>query len=169
MLIGFVVYRWRLAAADEVQTDSVNLWPHPQIAIDIDPDSGPALITIEYRIDLAKTEEFIAVMRHQRTIRLRDGAVFWGLFVDANQPDRFVEHFVNETWVEHLRQHERLIASDAIYDSQAKSFNLGDTLHITHLISADAVAGRNVGTFKREAHAANGTNEAEPMLKKVQL
>ena len=169
MLVGFAVYRWRLAAADEVRTDPVDLWPHPHIAIDIDPDSGPALITVEYRIDLARTEEFIAAMRHQRIIRLRDGAVFWGLFVDANQPDRFVEHFVNETWVEHLRQHERLIASDAVFESRAKSFHLGKERHITHLISADAIAGRNVGSFKRGAPAANDDIETEPTLKKVQL
>ncbi len=76
MLAGFAVYRWRLAAADQVDTDPVDLWPHPQIAIDIDPESGPALITVEYHIDPAKTEEFIEAMRQQRVIRLRDGAVF---------------------------------------------------------------------------------------------
>jgi MFS family permease len=169
MVVGFAVYRWSLAAADEVKTDPVSLWPHPEVAIEIPPDSGPALITVEYRVDTTKTAEFITVMRDLRTIRLRDGAVFWGLFVDANQPDRFVELFVNETWVEHLRQHERMIASDAIYDSRAKAFDLGGKRHVTHLISADAIAGRNVGTFKREGLPPEGTPSAEAILKKVQL
>jgi len=169
MLAGFVVYRWRLAAADGVKTDPASPWPHPRTAIDLDPDSGPALVTLEYRINPAKTEEFIGVMRKIRTIRLRDGAVFWGLFVDTAQPDRFVEHFVTETWVEHLRQHERMIASDVVYESHAKSFHLGGAPHVTHLISADAVAGRNVGSFKRTGNTANGVLEAEPALKKVQL
>lgn len=168
MLAGFAAYRYRLAAADEVKTGAVSPWPHPRTAIDISPESGPALITIEYRINPAKTEEFVSVMRRLRTIRLRDGAVFWGLFVDTAQPDRFVEHFVTETWVEHLRQHERLIESDVVYERRAKSFHLGDAPHVTHLISADAVAGHNVGTFKR-AGDTNGIIEAEPTLKKVQL
>jgi MFS family permease len=168
MLTGFAAYRWRLAAADAVETDPISLWPHPKIAIDIDPNTGPALITVEYLIDPQRTEEFISVMRHQRIIRLRDGAVFWGLFVDANQPDRFVEYFVNETWLEHLRQHERLIASDAEYEERAKSFSADATVHITHMISADAIAGRNVGTFTRNAgRTTTVVVEPEPALRKV--
>ncbi len=114
MLVGFALYRRRLADADAVKADSVDLWPHPQVVMEINPDSGPALISVEYRIDPARTEDFISVMRQQRMIRLRDGAIFWGLFVDLNEPDRFVEHFISETWLEHLRQHERLIESDAM-------------------------------------------------------
>ena len=146
MLAGFAVYRWRLAAAEEVETDPATPWPYPQTAFDIDPNSGPALVTLEYRIEPSKTEDFSA-MRELRRIRLRDGAVFWGLFVDIAQPDHLVEHFVTETWVEHLRQHERTIASDVVYESRAKSLHVGDA-QVTHLISADTVAGRNTGSFK---------------------
>jgi MFS family permease len=147
MLAGFAAYRWRLAAADEVETDPASPWPYPQTAIEIDPDSGPAMITLEYRIDPSKTEDFVSAMRDLRRIRLRDGAVFWGLFVDLERPDRFVEHFITETWVEHLRQHERMISSDVVFVSRARSFQVGDAI-ITHLVNADAVAGRNTGSFK---------------------
>lgn len=150
-------------------TDPATRRPYPQTAIEIALDSGPALVTIEYRIDLAKTEEFVSAMRELRRIRLRDGAVFWGLFVDIAQPDRFIEHFVTETWVEHLRQHERGIASDVVYESRAKSFHLGET-QVTHLISADAVAGANVGSFKRESSSESGVLEdSDSVLKKVHL
>ncbi len=169
MLAGFVVHRWRLAVADEVNTDPISPWHYPRTAIDVDPYSGPALVTVEYRINPVKTEEFVSAMRQLRTIRLRDGAVFWGLFVDTAQPDRFIENFVTETWVEHLRQHERLIESDVVYERGAKSFHLGDAPHVTHLISADAVAGHNVGTFKRNAGRTTSVIESEPALKKVQL
>jgi len=168
MLAGFATYRWRLATADEVQTDPVGLWPHPQTAIDIDPESGPALITVEYRINREKTAEFVDVMREMRTIRLRDGAVFWGLFVDVTHPDRFIEHFVTETWLEHLRQHERGIASDVVYERRAKSFHLGDAPAVTHLISANAVAGHNAGSFTRDG-APSDIIESKPALRKVQL
>jgi hypothetical protein len=170
MLSGFVVYRWRLAAVDEVKTDPVDLWAEPELSTDIDPESGPALVTIEYLIDHAKTGEFIAVMRDQRTMRLRDGAIFWGLFVDITQPDRFVEIFVNETWLEHLREHHRMIASDVALMNLARSFSRADKLRITHLISADALAGRNVGTFDRNAGRTTAVIEPlQPTLKKVQL
>jgi MFS family permease len=168
MLAGLVLHRWRIAAVDAVKTDPANHWPHPRTEIDINPDSGPALVSLEYRIDPLRTEEFVSVMRRLRTIRLRDGAVFWGLFVDTAKPDRFIEYFVTESWVEHLRQHERMIASDVVYENGAKAFDLGDTPIVTHLISADAVAGRNVGSFKQDSGAGNDTTKAEPLLKKVQ-
>ena len=167
MLAGFAAYRWRLAAADQVNTDLVSPLPLPQTVIDINPESGPALITIEYRINPALTEEFVSAMRQLRVIRLRDGAVFWGLFVDTAQPERFTEIFVNETWIEHLRLHERRIESDMVYEIRARSFQLGDAPHVTHLISADAVAGRNVGTFKRDAGRTTSVIESEPTLKRV--
>jgi MFS family permease len=169
MLAGFAFYRWRLADADAVNTDLVRPLPLPQTVIHVDPENGPALITIEYRIDPAKTEDFVNAMRQLRTIRLRDGAVFWGLFVDTAQPDRFIENFVSETWVEHLRLHERRIESDLVYEARAKSFLLDNGPQVAHLISADAVAGRNVGTFKRDAGRTTAVIETPPDLKKVQL
>ena len=79
----------------------------------------------------------------------------WGLFVDANQPERFVEH---------LRPHERMIASDMIYGSRARSYQLGDAPSVTHLISANAVALHNPGSFMR----APATENADQVgLKKV--
>jgi MFS family permease len=166
LLAGFGTYSWRLAAADEVETDIV-VRPRPETAIEIDPESGPALITIEYRINPALTEEFVSAMRQLRVIRLRDGAVFWGLFVDMAQPDRFIENFVSETWIEHLRLHERRIESDMVYEERARSFQLGDP-RVTHLISAEAVAGHHPGSFRR-SRVTVAVTESEPVLKKVQL
>jgi hypothetical protein len=48
-----------------------------------------------------------------RTIRFRDGAVFWGLFSDAVNPARYAEHFLVESWFEHLRQHGRVTGEDS--------------------------------------------------------
>ncbi|HTY56552.1 MAG TPA: MFS transporter [Candidatus Binataceae bacterium] len=160
LLVGLVTYGWRLACADEIKTDPVELWPHPEVALKIDPYSGPALVTVEYRINPARTEEFIDVMHHQRLTRLRDGAVYWGLFVDTNHPDRFVEHFVSETWVEHLRLHERLIASDVLYEQQAKSFHLGGALPITHFISADAVLSHKAPINSQDDAAGESREDA---------
>jgi hypothetical protein len=47
-----------------------------------------------------------------RLVRRRDGAFHWGLFVDATDPSRYVEEFLVESWIEHLRQHERMTVAD---------------------------------------------------------
>ena len=49
-------------------------------------------------------------MQQTRRARLRQGALSWGLFRDPAMPGRYVEYFVDETWVEHLRRLERFTA-----------------------------------------------------------
>ena len=52
-------------------------------------------------------------MNALRTIRYRDGAVFWGLFSDVDKPGRYIEYFMVESWAEHVRQHSRATDEDA--------------------------------------------------------
>jgi MFS family permease len=97
----------------------------PEVAIDIEPDQGPVMVTLEYRIDPARAAEFNSVMQLTRAARLRQGALSWGLFRDTAEPGRYVEYFVDETWVEHLRRLERFTAADADLRSQRLGFHLG--------------------------------------------
>jgi MFS family permease len=85
----------------------------PTTAIDVDPDEGPVMVTVEYRIDPADAEDFAEVMQKTRRARLRQGALSWGLFRDTAAPGRYIEYFVDESWVEHLRRLERFTAADA--------------------------------------------------------
>jgi hypothetical protein len=45
-------------------------------------------------------------------VRTRDGAICWGIYQDAVHPDRFVENSVVESWIEFLRERERMTVSD---------------------------------------------------------
>lgn len=40
------------------------------------------MVTLEYRVDPANADEFVAAMQVLGTIRRRDGAIQWGLFHD---------------------------------------------------------------------------------------
>jgi hypothetical protein len=78
-------------------------------------------------------------MQELRLIRRRDGAVSWGLFHDAADPQRYVESFVVESWIEHLRQHQRATASDFEASNRVRAYHLGsEPPRVSHLISADA-------------------------------
>jgi hypothetical protein len=75
-------------------------------------------------------------MQEVRAERLRDGAIFWGLFVDTKKPERHVEFFTLEAWLEHLRQHERVTATDRAVEAYAREFHQGgEPPVVTHFIT----------------------------------
>ena len=103
--------------------------------VDVEPDDGPVMVTIEYLVDPARLAEFTAVMQRTRRARLRQGALSWALFRDAAQPGRVIEYFVDENWVEHQRRLERFTAFDAGLRAERLAFHLGPELpHVKRYI-----------------------------------
>lgn len=136
-----VLASWRFSLGDQEGTDRTApmSWPEPQTHGDIEPDRGPVLITVEYRIDPAGSAAFVGAMQELRRIRRRDGAISWGLFHDAADPQRYVESFAVESWVEHMRQHQRATVADGEISSRVRAFHLGpEPPQVSHLISAEA-------------------------------
>lgn len=88
-------------------------------------DGGPVMVTIEYQVDPQDEAEFAEVMRESRRSRLRAGALSWGLLRDAADPQRYVEYFIDENWVEHARRRERLTAADARLREQRAALHRG--------------------------------------------
>ncbi|RQP26805.1 MFS transporter [Piscinibacter terrae] len=111
----------------------------PGTDIELDPHEGPVLITVEYRIDPARTDEFLSVMQESRRNRLRHGMLSWGLFRDPADPARYIEHFVDESWVEHLRHFERMSAFDLSLRERRLAFHVGDQPPVVHRLLAQAV------------------------------
>jgi MFS family permease len=99
--------------------------PAPQLAIEPHHEDGPVLITIEYNIRPEDSEAFVAAMHRVRLIRMRDGAIRWGIFRDTVKAERFVETFVTESWLEFLRERERMTTADRAIRDQAWSFHQG--------------------------------------------
>jgi MFS family permease len=97
----------------------------PQPATAVGADEGPVMVTVEYTIAPAQAAAFTAVMQQTRQARLRQGALSWGLFRDVAVPGRYVEYFVDETWLEHLRRLERFSASDAALRERRLAFHIG--------------------------------------------
>jgi MFS family permease len=154
ILIGLLaMLRYRLIGDDELALDPAPHWATPPLSGEINPDSGPVMVTIEYLIDPERAAEFEHAMRAQRRIRLRDGAIFWGLFFDTAQLGRFVEYFMVESWMEHLRQHERTVQADLQIEERARSFHIGPPPPlVSHLISAKAVDQLDAELFARTTH-----------------
>jgi MFS family permease len=115
-------------------------WPRPP-SLDRDPDVGPVLVTVEWRVRDADVPGFLDAMRDLARARRRTGAALWGVFQDAEDPALFLETFTVTTWREHLRQHvERGTVADAALEERARTYLAGTTGPVVrHLVWAYAV------------------------------
>ena len=93
----------------------------------IETATGPVMVTVEYQIDPVDAEAFAGVMRETRRARLRQGALSWGLFKDTSAPGRYIEYFVDESWLEHHRRLERFTAADEGLRERRLAFHKGGT------------------------------------------
>ncbi len=110
---------------DEDLTPATPSGAAPAPVIDIGPDDGPVMVTIEYLIDPANAQAFNAVMQQTRLARLRQGALSWGLFRDTAQAGRYIEYFLDENWIEHQRRQERFTAADIGLRKRRLAFHIG--------------------------------------------
>jgi MFS family permease len=126
LLLTAPLGRWfALPESGSVDLRPAHSWPKPQITLDVDPTSGPVLITIEYLVARANAAAFVAAMQEIRRIRRRDGALQWGLYEDVARPERWLETFTIASWLDHLRQRDRLTMADAAAETRARAFHSG--------------------------------------------
>jgi quinol monooxygenase YgiN len=97
------------SSEDLTPTDQIRA---PATTFDIAPDDGPVIVTVEYRVEPQNVAAFRAVMEESRRSRLRQGVLSWELLRDTADPDVYIEHFIDETWADHLRRFDRMTAGD---------------------------------------------------------
>jgi hypothetical protein len=128
--------RYRLTAAEGIDLAPSAHWPLPVVTDEPDAERGPVMVTVEYRIDPTRAEEFQEAMREVSMERRRHGAVYWHVYVDAEDPVRHVEVFIVASWLEHLRQHERVTVADRDVEAIARAFHVGAAPPlISHFVS----------------------------------
>jgi MFS family permease len=115
------------------------VYPEPSIALQ--PHDGPIMVTVEYRIDPARAHGFMDVMQRTRASRLRLGVLSWGLFCDTADAGRYVEYFLDESWVEHLRRYDRFSAEDAQLRHERFDYHLGPDAPAVSRFLARSLAG----------------------------
>jgi MFS family permease len=132
-----VTWRWKLQTGAGLDLTPSMHWPAPIVAYEFEHDRGPVLVTIEYRINPKDREPFLAALQKLARERRRDGAYAWGVFEDSADEGRMVETFLAESWLEHLRQHERVTNADRVLQETVHRFQVGGAPKITHLIAAE--------------------------------
>jgi MFS family permease len=108
MVAALLSRRFRLGAAAAVNVMPSGHWPQPVHMDESASERGPVLVTIEYRIALDRHDDFLRLMQELGRTRRRDGAFQWGVVEDTAEPGVYLEYFLTGSWLEHLRQHERV-------------------------------------------------------------
>ena len=133
-----LTWRWKLQTAAGVDLTPSMHWPEPIVTHAVERDQGPVLVIVEYRIDPHDRRQFLAAMDRLGYERRRNGAYGWGVFEDSASEGRMVETFLVESWLEHLRQRERVTQSGRVLQDNVDRFQAeGIKPKVTHFIGRE--------------------------------
>jgi hypothetical protein len=92
------------------------------------------MVTIEYHVDSKDRAAFLVAVDLLSHERKRDGAYAWCVFQDTAKESVFLETFFLESWLEHLRQHERVTKADRLLENNVRRF-VSAPPKITHYVA----------------------------------
>jgi len=122
---GALGLRFPLPPLATLNLDPLSRWREPQIAVDIEPRSGPIIVTIEYLIHDHDVFAFLDAIAERRRIRCRDGARQWTLLRDLANPELWIERYECPTWLEYVRQNQRVTQADAEIGDRVRTLHCG--------------------------------------------
>src|SRR6266702_2605046 len=93
------------------------------------------MVKIEYGIDLKDRMAFLSALCRLARERRRDGAYVWEVFEDTAEPGQFVETFFVASWLDHLRQHERVTNADRVLQEGVVRFHVKGAPLVRHFVN----------------------------------
>jgi MFS family permease len=136
LLVIPLTRRWKLQTGADIDFTPSMHWPEPITTHQIEPDRGPVLVLVEYQVAQMHREEFLRAISLYSRARRRDGAYDWDVFEDPSQEGRYVETFLTDSWVEHLRLHRRVTNADRVIEQSVRRFQTVGEPKTTHLVAA---------------------------------
>ncbi len=131
--------RIRVEMGDEADVTPGMQLPDLAIAVQPQPDDGPVLIQVEYRIDPEQREAFLQAIHAVEPARRRNGASDWHVFRDLGEDGRFVERFIIRSWAEYVRLRTRMTIADRQIQDDVEQFQRpGVPVRVSRLIGVSA-------------------------------
>ena len=136
MLISAVILRFiDLPKIDNSDFTPSQHWGELLLGHGTPHDDKPVLINVDYMIAEEDTEAFLDAVKQLESSRRRDGAMLWAICRHVEDKNRFTECFMVESWLEHLRQHERVTLADKRLSDRVRAFHKGEHApKVTHLL-----------------------------------
>lgn len=120
-------WRWRISGFEQLDLTPSMHWPAPVVQDAVTHDRGPVLVTIHYDVRPDEADRFLNAIRTLGAHRRRDGALAWGIYENTERQNHFIESFYVESWLGHLRQHERVTAADRALQSEIRALLSADS------------------------------------------
>jgi len=128
--------RIRVEMGEEADVMPGMQMPALAIAVEPQPDDGPVLIQLEYRIDAEQRAAFLHAIHAVEPVRRRNGASDWRVFRDLGEDGRFVERFIIRSWAEYVRLRTRMtIADRQLQDRVEQLQRAGVPVRVSRLIA----------------------------------
>jgi MFS family permease len=109
------------------------------LATEPDPDDGPVLIQLEYRVDPEHRDEFLRAIEAVGPTRRRNGATSWRVFRDLADDGRFVERFIIASWAEYVRLRTRMTVADRALQDRVEALQRPDVpVRVSRLLGVTA-------------------------------
>lgn len=134
-------WHWKLQTGAALDLTPSMHWPEPVLTASTEVDRGPVLITVEYRIAPQHRGAFLSAVQLLSHERQRDGAYAWDIYEDSAEAGRFLETFLVGSWLEHLRQHQRVTNADRVLQDRIREFGGEVEPKVTHFIAASQGTG----------------------------
>lgn len=134
-------WRWKIDGMDDLDLSPSMHWPSPPVVGNA--DRGPVLVTIEYVVRPDAVPRFVELLNALSEHRKRDGAYNWSLFEHTEKPFHYIETLNDESWLAHLRTHERVTGEVKRLQAQINEcLEPGTQARITHYVAPEATQKR---------------------------
>jgi MFS family permease len=115
---------WKLQTGAARDLSPSMHWRAPVFVQRIEDDSGPILVTVEYRIDPKNLKPFLLALHVIGGERRRDGAYAWGSFEDVKKDGRIIETFLVRSMGELKHLRARVTVADQLIEEKSRQFVL---------------------------------------------
>ena len=154
LLVTVIGSKYKLQELDLHSLDPSEPWTVPDVTLDMQPQSGPILTTIDYVIKPENERTFLAIMAERRKVHLRNGARGWGLARDIVTSQNWTERYYTSTFIETQRMHGRRTVAEAELSQRLRALHSGEGPP-----RARYSLDRQTGWFRTHNATAGGTLE----------
>ncbi len=103
----------------------------------VEHGDGPVAVEVRYRVSAERQGEFMRAARELGLARKRNGAIAWRLYKDLERTDHYAERFLVASWLDYLRQRDRVTRRDRELEQRLEALTADGTSH-THRYIAEA-------------------------------